>query len=113
MRFTFGDLPCFRLYPTLHINDFALDVKGDGYYEVDNMNKLELQTMMSAVRTAITSAVDQKHLDKCKALKAFDDVYDGICFENESEILLDLGFIPPKVKCKGCCGSTCKDVPDL
>ena len=76
------------------------------------MNSMEFQTMMSAVRTALSSVVEPEHLPECKALKAFDEFFDDLCFQNESTILGELGFVPPKVKCKGCC-SVKKDVSDF
>jgi hypothetical protein len=69
------------------------------------MSKYEVEKILSAIRSATSSAIGHERAKVCTAIDVFDQCLTAIQEENEADILFQLGYIQPKGdKCKGCDG---------
>jgi len=70
------------------------------------MVNYELEGVLSAIRSAMISAVGKNSMKTCKALEVFDFYYEQILQMRETEILGELGVFPD---CReNCCNCTTK-----
>lgn len=66
------------------------------------MASYETERILSALRVALMSTVVYDKHTECPALDIFEQVYDHIKEQNDTELLHSLGLVIPKMKCKGC-----------
>ena len=66
------------------------------------MGGYDIESTLSAIRSAMISAIGKDSVEHCRALAVFDLCYNEIQTMNDAEILRSLGVIPFVGVCDRC-----------